>query len=370
MTSLVSMPLLSGSQLMGALLAGLHGERRFKPAELRFIMAIAQETAVALESLRLRRELWHTAEALLDGKLVKGEMHAVEQTELDLEVLSLPDLPATAPAIPQTAEEDLEQVLAAMMEAEAEARQQNADLLALNDIAELMNRSLDLKQILACTVDQTRSVSKADAAWIYLVEEENRLVMRAHAGLSPDYVRAMRSLKVGDGLEGRVAAEDEAHFIESTSEDVQTHRIWVEREDLRALAAVPITRPEPERGGDRTEPHIVGVLAVGVRARQAHTWGPRERRLLTSIANHVAPAIDNARLHATVQVDEAGMRAGNQVLQEINDMLLQRNAFLEGLIQDDLVPALVSSARIVHLLRTKNIAPLTDTQIGVCAGAL
>jgi transcriptional regulator with GAF, ATPase, and Fis domain len=252
--------------------------------------------------------------------------------------------------------------------AEAEARQQNADLIALNDIAELMNRTLDLKQILACTVDQTRSVSKADAAWIYLPEEENRLVMRAHAGLSPDYVRGMRSLRVGDGLEGRVAAENQARFIESTSADVHTHEFWVEKEGLHALAVVPITRPEPETGGNRTETHIVGVLAVGIRAR-AHTWEPRERRLLTSIANHVALAIDNARLYARVQVDEAGMRAGNQVLREINDMLLQRNAFLEDLIQNDMAPALISSSRIVHLLQTKNIAPLTDTQIGVCAEA-
>ncbi len=64
------------------------------------------------------------------------------------------------------------------------------------------------------------------------------------------------------------------------------------------------------------------------------------------------------------------MRAGNQVLCEVNDMLLHRNAFLEDLIQDELVPAITASARVVQLLQTKNLATLTDAQIEGCATAL
>jgi len=370
LTSLVSMPLQTGQQLMGALLIGLQSERRFKPAELRFIMSIAQQTAVAMQSLRLRKELWHTAEALLDGKVIEGELHEADRAELNLELSPLPDLPATAPNIPQAAEEDLEQLLAAMMEAEAEVRQQNADLRTLNNIAELMNRTLDLREILDCTVDQTRSILRTDAAWLYLIEEDGRLVMRAQVGLSPDYVRGMRSLKLGDGLEGRVADENEPRFIESLTKDVSTHKIWVEREGLNKLAAVPITRPEPEVQGRQTDSQIVGVLAAANRAGKTDTWSTREKRLMASIANHVALAIDNARLYAQVQEGEAGMRAGNQVLCEINDMLLHRNAFLEEFIQDELVPAITASARIVHMLQTKHLAPLTDTQIESCATAL
>jgi len=257
-----------------------------------------------------------------------------------------------------------------MMEAEAEVRQQNADLHALNNIAELMNRTLDLREILDCTVDQTRSILRTDAAWLYLVEEDGRLVMRAQVGLSPDYVRGMRSLKLGDGLEGRVADENEPRFIESLTKDVSTHKIWVEREGLNRLAAVPITRPEPKVQSGQADSQIVGVLVAANRAETTDTWSTREKRLMTSIANHVALAIDNARLYAQVQEAEAGMRAGNQVLCEINDMLLHRNVFLEEFIQDALVPAIIASARIVHMLPAKNLAPLTDTQIEDCAIAL
>lgn len=370
LTSLVSMPLQAGRQLMGALLIGLQGERRFKPPELRFIMAIAQQTAVAIEGLRLRRELWCTAEALLDGKMIDGELREMDSAELDLELSPPPDLPVTTPIAPQATEKDLEQLLAAMMEAETEARQQNADLRALNNIAESMNRTLDLREILDCTVVQTRSILGTDAAWLYLVEEDGRLQMRAQVGLSPDYVRGMRSLKLGDGLEGRVASENKARFVESLTEDTATHKIWVEREGLNKLAVVPITRPEPVAQGEPADAQMVGVLVAANRVEKPTAWSIREKRLMTSIANHVALAIDNARLYAQVQQGEAGMRAGNQVLCEINDMLLRRNAFLEDLIQGELVPAIITSARAMKLLRMKNRVPLTETLVEDCATAL
>ena len=369
MTSLVSMPLQAGLQLLGALLVGLQGDRNFKSADLRFIMAISQETATALECLRLRQELWHTAEALLDGKMVKGQLHEIDQAELNLELSPLPDFP-TAPTIPQPAGEDLEQLLAAMIEAESEVRQQNVDLQTLNNIAELMNRTLDLEEILTCTVEQTRSILNTDAAWLYLLEDGNRLAMQAQVGLSPGYVRGMRSLKLGKGLEGRVAAQNQACFIEALSDDAHAHKIWVEREGLSALAAVPITRPEPDQKGGEADPQIVGVLVAGRRNGQTYVWSPREIRLLTSIANHVALVIDNARLYAELQRDEAGMRVGNQILREINDSLLQRNVLLEDLVRENLIPAITASARTLRHLQTPDIAPLTDAQIQENAAAL
>ncbi len=370
-TSLVSLPLLVGSRLVGALLVGLQGARRFKPAELRFLMAISQETAVALECVGLRKELWHTVESLLDGRIISEDVQTVEQSELKLETLPLlSGLPEPPSMITQPVEEDLEQLLTAMMETEAEVRQQNADLQTLNAIAEMLNCTLDLKDILQCTVDQTRAVLKTDAAWIYLVGEGNRLVMRAHAGLSSEYVHGMRRLKPNDGLEGRVAAKNEALSVESVSEDAHTYKIWVEREGLSALLAVPITRPEHKGQSGQVDSQTVGVLATGKHGAQEYRWRHREVRLLISIANQVALAIDNARLYARVQEDEAGLRAGHHVLREINDMLLAKNAFLEDFIQDNLVPALSVSNLVLRHLQAPGEEILTNTEAQEYAATL
>ncbi len=362
-TSLVSVPLYVGPRLIGAMLVGLQDKRRFKPTELRFIMAITQQTAVALESLDLRKELWQTVESLLDGKMVSHELQEVDQAELNLEISPPPGLPAPPSLIPQPAGDDLEQLLAGMMETEAEVRQQNADLQTLNTIAEIINRTLDLKEILQCAVDQTRATLNTDAAWIYLVEEDNQLAMRAHYGLSADYVHGMRRLKPNDGLEGRVAAENRVHSVELLSNDAHSHKIWVEREGLIALVGVPISYPKPGGKSGRGGSQMVGVLATGKRGEQAHQWSPREIRLLTSIANQVGLAIANARLYARVHEDEVGLRASNQILREINDMLLDKNAFLEDFIEENLVSALTASTQTLRYLRANPDTPVSNQQI-------
>jgi len=211
---------------------------------------------------------------------------------------------------------------------------------------------------LQCAVDQTRHTLKTDAAWLYLLSDRNQLELQAHNGLSTDYVRGMQGVKLGVGIEGRVALNNKSQFVESVADDVQGHKIWVDKEKLQALAAVPITRPGVEAG--QTQANVIGVLATGKRAN-AYMWTPREVRLLTSIANQVAPAIDNAHLYSKVQEGEVGLRVGNEVLQEINDMLLEKNANLEGFIQNDLSPALTIAAQALKRLSDQELA-LTEAQ--------
>lgn len=344
LTSLVSLPLQIGNKLMGALLVGLQGKTRFRSAELCFLMAISQETAIALEGLHLREGLWATAETLLNHEMLGVELQPEDQAELNLKGATSLDLPAFS--LPQPAKDDLEQLLAAMMEAEDEVQQQNTDLQTLNTIAELMNRSLNLKEILSCAVEQTRAILDTDAAWIYLLNDNNLLELSAHSGLSNTYVRGMHQLTLGESFEGQVALQNMAQFIQVNS--TNTYKIWVDKEQLHALAAVPITRPQIQTG--QTTSHVVGVLAVGKRTLPFHYWTPREVRLLSSMANQFALAIDNALLYTQLQEDQANLSAGNQILREVNDMLLQRNAFLEGFIQDDLSAALVTASQALSQL--------------------
>lgn len=350
LTSLVSLPIQIGNKLMGALLVGLQDDTRFRSAELCFLMAISQETAIALEGLHLREGLWATVETLLGNDTLGPELQPEDQADLNLKASVPLNLPAFS--LPEPAKDDLEQLLAAMMEAEDEVQQQNADLQTLNTIAELMNRTLNLKEILTCAVHQTRSILNTDAAWIYLLNDNSLLELAAHSGLSPTYVRGMHQLALGESLEGQVAADNMAQFIQLSS--TNTFKIWVDKEQLHALAAVPITRPEIQTGQNKS--YVVGVLAVGQRTLPPHSWSPREVRLLSSMANQFALAIDNARLYTQLQEDQASLSAGNQILREVNDMLLQRNAFLEGFIQDDLSAALVTASQTLSELARESPA--------------
>jgi len=325
-------------------------------------MAISQETAIALESLRLREGLWYTAEALLDGETGGFELSPDNSPELDQVIPTPFDLPSVSANLPQPAENDLEQLLAAMMEAEDEVQQQNGDLQTLNTIAEMLNRTLNLKEILQCAVDQTRAILQTDAAWIYLVNDSHQLELAAYTGLSTTYVRGMHHLQPGEGLEGCVAAENKARFVADVSADSQTHKFWVDKEKLEALAAVPITRPELKPRISPVTSHVVGVLAIGKRTRLARAWSPREMRLLSSIANQFALAIDNAQLYTQVQEDYTTLHAGNEVLREINQMLLEKNTSLESFIQEDLASALTAASLSLTHLANKNSTHLTAGQ--------
>jgi GAF domain-containing protein len=366
LTSLVSLPLQLGSKLLGALLVGFHQEdRSFTPAELHFLMTLSQETAIALENLHLRDGVWHTAETLLAEGVSHINSQKLKDADLNLETATSVDL-SNAPNIPQSGENDLEHLLVAMMEAEGEVQQQNTDLQTVNTVSEMMNRTLDLNEVLQCAVDQTQTTLQTDAAWLYLLDDRILLEMQAHTGLSPDYVQGMRHLRPGEGIEGQAAVENKALFIESVPDDSDEYKTWVDKEQLHALAAIPITRPTHEtHTGQPTgevRSQVIGVLATGRRGTQADAWNPREMRLLTSIANQVALAIDNARLYAQVHAEEASLGSGNEVLRAINDMLLEKNAYLESFVQDDLPQALCEVSQVIQCLMVGDAGSLVDEQ--------
>ncbi len=352
LTSLVSLPLKLGPRLMGALLVGLQGQVAFTSAELRFLLAVSQATAIALDSLNLREGIWNIAETLLGSEKGKARLQNLADMHLALDEFTPPmpfELPPLSPTPPQPDQADLDHLLAAMLEAEDEVEQQNEDLQALNELSKQLNHTLDQEVIVRCAVEQARGLFKADAAWLYLVTSGGQgLSLRAHSGLSEVYVRGMQRLQLNRGLEGQVAASRQACFVEAISTDGGSYKIWVDKEGLQALGAVPLLGPELEPGQEQPDSRLIGVLAVGMRT--VHSWSARQVRLLNSIANQVALAINNARLYAQVQENEFSMRTGNEVLQTINDMLLKKNAFVEDFIHDELTLALAGAGELLQQL--------------------
>ncbi len=361
LTSLVSLPLQLGSTLMGALLVGLADKRTFKPAELCFLMAISQEVAIAMESLRLRDGLWDTAATFLGNEPSSIDLAEVDKSNIKVHIPTPFDIPTPNSTTPESAEDDLEQLLAAMMEAEDEVQQQNADLQTLNEISEMINRSLDLKAILQCAVDQTQATLKTDATWLYLTNETDSLDIHAHIGLSDNYIRGMQRLEFGDQIEGKAAAENKAYFITSLVKDAPRHKIWVDKEGLQSIAAVPITRPSHKQN-QGTASEVIGILATARKNVESYIWSPREMRLLNSMTNQIALAIENAQLYAQVQENEVGLRTGNEVLRAINDMLLEKNTYLTGVIDDDLTPLLCDITPILQRLTSLKRDNMTETQ--------
>jgi GAF domain-containing protein len=262
--------------------------------------------------------------------------------------------------MPPSLEEDIAQVLASVVEAEHELQQQYADFESLNKITKSINRTLELEEILQAVVEQTRPMLQADAAWIYLLDEKKQLEMRAHAGLSAAYVRGMRRLQQGDGLEGWVVSENRTRFVEAITSDSKTYKIWVDKEGLQTLVAAPIALANQEERKEKTEPQVEGVLVAGRRAGHTRSWNMREVNLLSAIADHLAPTIHNTRVHAQIRESETSLKAGNQVLQEVNEMLIKKNVRLEEFIHRELEPALADMQSVLKRLLEDESSTLSD----------
>jgi GAF domain-containing protein len=473
--SLISLPL-HASQLLGSLIVGARNDFVFSPANLNFLIALSQQTAVAFDSLRVREKLWHFAESLLSqaaeqepgtmaltmptalppvsplqarlASLVadlggamaaifvlspaKGDTrislaadyglsplftttfsdslrsaalfpdelllapswvqstltkeatktaatplltslreegarsvvairmeqsgasarliliaaaeaetfttdHAARLAEQARELAPLIMEPSSVPTLPthnihipalshHPSTDDLEKLLAAMMDAEEESYRHNADLLALNGIAETLNRTLNLGAILGSVIGQTRAMLQSEAAWLYLLEspDSTELRLKAQEGLSERYAHGMRRLKVGDGFEGWVARENKAQFVNDVADHPLRCQLLVQEEKVQAIAAVPLTCLVEYDG--REESRTVGVIAVA--RRQVYSWQPREIRLLTAVAHQMALAVNNALLHAQVQDGLERLAASNEVLKRLNRQLLEQQLVL------------------------------------------
>lgn len=323
LSSLASFPLIADRLLVGALLVGLSDQKSFRSSELSFLMAISQEAAIAIETLRLRERLWNMAEILLD-----------EQRESNISVSS-----------PKEDEQKLQQIAGA----EDKIQQENMDLQILMALSDLVNSSLDLSEVLQCAVDQTRAILNTDAAWIYMVEDGQHLKMSAHVGLSKNYLHGMRRLNYSDGLEGEVFRNNKPYFVASMVN--RPHKIWVEKEGLRALAAVPIARRRKNEADMSSSWHVLGVLATGLRGdNKPYEWDLHEMDLLIAISNQVALAIEKAQSYADMQQNETTLKGSNEILREINDMLIQKNASFERFVHQTLRPNLKEASKnLKHL---------------------
>jgi hypothetical protein len=260
--------------------------------------------------------LIHTQAAQSDSRLQSHNLNSVSELDAD-----------TKPLITQQ-ESDLEQLLAAMMEAEEEVQRHNNDLATLNAIFEVINRTLNLDKILEYVVSRTLQILNINAVWIYLVDQtssETPLELKIHRGLSTKYIRGRRRINFGADIEGLVAAEGRALYINNLPEYSGRYHFLMEQENFNAIAAVPLTCVEERNGEESTR--IVGVL--GCATRETHRWLSREARLMTAIANQVGLAINNAQLYAQVQDSIAMLSASNKVLQEINSQLIDSQVQLE-----------------------------------------
>jgi len=162
-------------------------------------------------------------------------------------------------------------------------------LSTLQDISALILKSHDLDETINNIVEIVAQRAQTEVCSLYLLDNDlQTLTLRATKGLDKAAIGRV-SLKVGEGLTGKVAEEQRLLAIEEP-QDHPHYRYFSEtgEEQFHTFVGIPLF--------DRS--HTIGVLVI--QTRRARTFSEEEKATLTTIAFQVASIVVNARLLDTI----------------------------------------------------------------------
>jgi signal transduction histidine kinase/ligand-binding sensor domain-containing protein len=180
---------------------------------------------------------------------------------------------------------EVEERTRALEERTKELEGQRGELAALYRADEQLHRHLEIDEVLQALVDTAVEILHCDkgAMLIWDDQEEVLRVAAAH-GISEETVASVTFLP-GEGIAGRVGESGELIAIEDVNSDERVTREIVDPEGIRAFMQVPI----------KIEDEVFGVFSADY--LKPHTFSDKEKRLLTSLAQRAALAIENAKLY-------------------------------------------------------------------------
>jgi C4-dicarboxylate-specific signal transduction histidine kinase len=168
----------------------------------------------------------------------------------------------------------------------------------LRRVSQAVSRSLNLNEVLETSVDALTQVTGHEIASLHLIASDgSHLLLRGDRGFTDAMRQVNRTLPMGEGLIGRVAATGRVRRLDEVTRATDLlpeARSAVTVAGIRGFVCVPI----------RARHRILGTLSLGRRTRQPFT--DAEVALLECVADQIGLALDNARLYSETraQLDE------------------------------------------------------------------
>jgi hypothetical protein len=209
-----------------------------------------------------------------------------------------------------------------------EARQRSARFHALSELSRKITASLNLHQVFDYAVQAAVDLLDLALARLWVLDDEAGVLRIGASAGHPDLLPPPRdSYAPGDGVTGTVFRTLKVVTLSDPARDPRyLEQAWAERLGVRKVAVVPVRLAE----------RAVGVLSVA--RRSGRGFQADDIELLGSFAQHVAIAIENARLFREKErlaVEELLRLRKLSILNEIGSLMqgtMQVDALLRVLL--------------------------------------
>lgn len=183
---------------------------------------------------------------------------------------------------------------------------------ALSLISKAITSDQYLEDILRLIVMVTAEVMKSSVCSLWLLDEkESVLRLRATQSIDREYLKD-RVLKVGEGVVGKVVAENRAYAVAN----VLTDPIFKEKDLARRMGLVSMLSV-PMRVGER----VIGV--INCYTSHPHAFSDLQMNLLTTVANQAAVAIEKTELMVKTKVISEELER-RKIIERAKDILMKK----------------------------------------------
>ncbi|BCA56767.1 conserved protein of unknown function, GAF and ANTAR domain containing [Nitrospira sp. KM1] len=166
-------------------------------------------------------------------------------------------------------------------------QEKSREVDVLHRITDSISNTLDLESILKHIVEIVVEVTRADACLLYLLSDGgDELILRASKNPHPRLIGRI-TIGMGEGITGWVARERTRVVIPSNASDDPRFKFFhnLPEDRHQAFVSVPIMAKK----------EVTGV--INVQHKRPKRYRMDELALLSTIANQVGGAIENARLY-------------------------------------------------------------------------
>jgi len=169
-------------------------------------------------------------------------------------------------------------------------QREHSNMLALANIGQVVNSSLELDEVLRIVMDNIVRLTKAERGFLMLRNEQGQMVTSMGRNWEMESINSSE-LTVSKSVVGRVIESGEPLITTNAQEDQRfMGQESIVAFNLRSILCVPL----------KVKNDLIGVIYADNRIRTG-IFAESERNLLVAFANQAAVAIENARLFSSLK---------------------------------------------------------------------